>query len=208
MNTRNQIALWTLPLAGVIGLIGVLLRGPYGIPAPDTDKWAAAAVEPVFTTAQILILIGYVLPFLGLWALYSYLRKQKHEPMAFWGFMLSVWGTALALPALGIAAFAGPLAARLYQAGSADAAQMIADALTGTGYAVSITSALCYIIGPALLGAAMWRSGTIPKWVGLLFALHGICLSLGFGMYPVLLIGWVMFVVSCGWLAARLRPEA
>jgi len=208
MRTRNHTALWTVPLAGLVGLIGVLLRGPLALPIPDVDMWAAAAVQPVFKIAQILILIGYVLPFVGLWALYMYLQNQKNEPIVFWGFMLSIWGTALALPALGITTFAGPLAAGLYLAGNTDAAQLIVDAVTGSGFVVSIAAALCYIAGPGLFGIAMWRSSTIPKWVGLLFALHGLCLSLGFGMYPILVVGWMLLIVSGGWVAVRLWPEA
>lgn len=203
MEARIRWALWTVPLAGIVGLVGVLLRSPFALPIPDVDRWAAVATQPVFTTSQFLILIGYVLPFIGFWGLYALLQDQKNESIAFWGFMLSVWGTALALPTLGITAFAGPLAASSYLAGNANAAQWIVDAVTGDGFAVGITAALSYTVGPALLGIAVWRSGTLPKWAGLLFALHGPCLSFGFGMYPILIVGWVLLIVSGSWIAIR-----
>lgn len=201
MKSRIRIALWLLPAAGIIGLVGVLLRGPNALPIPDSIQWAAVATQPIFMMAHFLLIIGYVLPFIGFWALYEIFKDQKGEKSAFWGFMLSVWGTALALPALGIAAFAGPLAAEAFLADNPSTASMITDAVMGSGFIVGMAAAVGYTIGPALYGVAIWRSSILPKWAGLLFALHGICLSLGFGLYPVLVIGWVLFIVSSGWIA-------
>lgn len=197
----NHPLLSRLPVGGLFGLVGILLRGPDGVPLADPLSWAETAASNTFAIAQFAIIIGFVLPFLGFWALYAWLQAGGRERGAFWGFMLSIWGTTLALPALGIAAFAGPLAADLYLQGDQAAATLIADALTGRGFYVSIVSAICFIAGPALLGIAVWRTGTLPKVAGFLFAVHGVCLSLGFGFYPVLVLGWVLLIVSSIWLA-------
>ena len=199
-ETRLRLCLATLPVGGLIGLVGVLLRGPYGTPLGDPAQWANAATSTAFLTAQLAILVGYVLPFLGFWALYRYLQRFDVERSAFWGFVLSLWGTALALPALGIAAFAGPVAANLYQAGQSEAAQLISSALTGTGFYVGITAAICYVLGPAFSAYAIWHSPGLPKGAAFLFALHGLLLSFGFGFFPLLVVGWLCFFISGLWL--------
>lgn len=193
---RIQTILLTFPIAGIIGLFGTLLRGPFALPIPDVESWAQAASQPVFVIAQVIILIGYIMPLVGFWALYKYLEVQGYEKISFGGFILSILGTALALPALGIAGFAGPVAAELYLTGNTDAASLISSAVTGIGFIVSISAAICYIIGPVLLGIAIWKSDKLPKWIGLLFALHGLFLSLGFSMYPILILGWVLITAS------------
>ena len=89
---RLRFGIATLPIGGIIGLIGILFRGPYGTPLASPEQWAEAAVSPLFTFAQFAILIGYVLPFLGFWALYQHLQEFNVESLAFWGFILSIWG--------------------------------------------------------------------------------------------------------------------
>jgi hypothetical protein len=197
-----------MPLISLIGLVGIVLRGPFALPIPDAAAWAEAATQPLFAVGQILLIAGYVLPFFGFWALYAYMSESGPEQSAFWGFMLSVWGTALALPGLGITAFAGPLAAESYLAGQLDASSLITTAMMSRGFALSIMAAVGYIIGPILLGIALWRSGTAPKWAALLFALHGICLSLGFGMYPILIVGWLLLIASGIGIATSYKHEA
>ena len=193
---RIQALILTLPIAGVIGLIGVLLRGLYALPFPDADSWAQAASQPVFVISHVIILVGYILPFVGFWAIYKYLAGNGYEKIPFWGFILSIIGTSLALPALGITGFVGPIAAQSFLDGNPDAALIVSEALTGTGFFVSIIAAICYTLGPSLLGIAIWKSNEMSKWIGLLFALHGICLSLGFSIYPILIVGWVLFIAS------------
>jgi hypothetical protein len=193
---RVQIFLFTLPIAGIIGLIGTILRGPFALPIPDINSWAQAATQPIFVVSHFLIIIGYVLPFLGFWAIHKHLEIQNYEGLSFWGFIFCILGTALALPALGITGFAGPIAAQLYLAGNTEAASIISNALTDTGFIISIIAAVFYVLGPILLGIAIWKSSIIPKWIGLTFALHGLCLSFGFSMYPVLIIGWVLLIAS------------
>ena len=109
---------------------------------------------------------------------------------------MSILGTSLALPALGITGFAGPFAAQLYLAGDTDVALIISNAVTGTGFTISITAAICYILGPKLLGIAIWRSNITSKWIGIIFALHGLFLSLGFSIYPILILGWILLTLS------------
>ena len=202
MTSRIRIGLWSMPVASLVGLVGILLRGPFALPVPDVDAWAGAATQSSFTIGQILLIAGYVLPFFGFWALYAYLSEKIGEKIAFWGFMLSVWGTALALPGLGITAFAGPLAAESYLAGQGHTADLIMNAMMNRGFAVSIAAAICYSVGPILLGIALWRSSAAPRWTALGFGLHGLCLSFGFGFYPVLIFGWVILIASSVGIAA------
>lgn len=208
MSLKNRIpyTLATLPLAGLLGIAGILLRGPHALPALDPAAWADAAMSPAFTTGHILLIAAYVLPFLGFWAIYALTQDSPYEAPAFWGFILSMAGTTLALPAMGISAFAGPPAAELYTGGVTAAADIIASGLDFPGLAVGITAGTLYTVGPLLLSIAAWRAKTFPRWAVILFLLHGVLLSFGFGFYPLLVTGWVMFTISgAAFLAACLQ---
>lgn len=204
-TNRLRIGMATLPIGGVIGLVGILMRGPHGTPMAAPERWAEVASSTSFTIAQFAILVGYVGPFLGFWALYSHLRQFDVERPAFWGFLLSIWGTTLALPALGIAAFAGPAAATLFLEGETGAADLITDALTGSGFYVGIIAAICYSAGPLLSSYAISKTRKVSRLVALLFGFHGLLLSFGFSFYPLLIAGWIFLIVSGFWLAAGFR---
>lgn len=73
---------------------------------------------------------------------------------------------------------------------------VISKAVTSTGFIVNIITTIFYILGPTLLGIAIWKASIIPKWIRLLFALHGLCLSISFGTYPILILGWTLLSVS------------
>ncbi len=147
---------------GVIGLVAALIRGPHGTPLADASARATTALSPLFFPSQLATLVAYVLPLVGFWAL-SNRAEARRAPVARWGLLLSVWGTALALPALGVAAFAGPPAAREYLRAGADApaalaaSELVSHALLGPGLAVGLVAGVCYTVGPGLLAAGAWR---------------------------------------------------
>ena len=83
---------------------------------------------------------------------------------------------------------------------SADTVQ----ALTGLGYV------LLGFVGNILLGVAVWRSGTLPRWAGALWAAAHVLMYVGQGYAetvgakstpPTVLVGAVPVVISGAWIA-------
>ena len=103
------MSILTLAIGSVLGLIGLVLRGPVPLPNMDVDTWAQAVTASNYFLAQVLTIFAYILPYFGFWALYAYLaRIERVERIAFRGFMSSIIGTSLALPTLGIFSFVSP----------------------------------------------------------------------------------------------------
>ena len=60
---------------------------------------------------------------------------------------------------------------------------------------------LLYVAGFVLWGVAVWRSGVLPKWAGVLVALHAPLLV--FGPLSVVgpVVGALLALVGGGWIA-------
>ncbi len=195
------MSLLTLPISGAIGTVAVLVRGPLGLPLDDATEWARVTASGLYLVTQVAVLVAFVLPFFGLVSLYAYLaRNDRVERLAFVGLLTSLIGTALALPALGILTFVAPVVSRLVLQGQAHLSQVVVEAITGPGLIVGLLSAILYTLGSLCLGIAVWRYKTLPKWAGVLFALHGLLLSFGFTFFPALILGWTLFTASGSWI--------
>ena len=49
----------------LLGIVGLVLRGPVPFPNMDVDAWAQAVTGSNYFLAQVLNIIAYVLPYLG-----------------------------------------------------------------------------------------------------------------------------------------------
>src|SRR5919112_724545 len=67
-------------------------------------------------------------------------------------------------------------------------------------------------VGNILLGVAIWRSGTLPRWAGALWAAAHVLMYVGQGYAetvgakstpPTVLVGAVLVVISGAWMAYR-----
>jgi hypothetical protein len=200
-SSRIRWSLLTLVVGSVLGIVGLLIRGPIPLPNMDVDAWAQAVTGDFYFWAQVIIIIAYVLPYFGFWALFATLsRVGRVEKLAFWGFMGSILGTSLALPTLGIFAFISPSLAHRYLNGDTQIPEIITQVATGQPAIINLTGGTIYLLGTVLLGIAVWRSGIISKWVGVLIALHGLLLVLGFAIFPVLVLGWVLLLCAGLWV--------
>jgi hypothetical protein len=75
------------------------------------------------------------------------------------------------------------------------------------------------LVGNVLLGVAVWRSGTLPKWAGALWATANVLMYLSLvyastigpaSTPPTVLVGAVVIVISGAWMAWSVlsRPSA
>jgi hypothetical protein len=75
---------------------------------------------------------------------------------------------------------------------------------------LSAPGMLLYLVGNILLGVAVWRSKTLPKWAGALYAPTGLVMIAGQFVPVFQSVAMVIFIVASGWMALSVlrRPSA
>jgi hypothetical protein len=139
--------------------------------------------------------------------------------MGLWAMFLTVLGSALFLPLQGLSAFAVPEEGQAVLAGLEEfeaLPDIFADTVAGlTGLAVILLG----FVGHILVGVAVWRSGTLPRWAGALWAGANLLmyLSLVYGQTigpastPFTVpLGALVLVISGAWMAFSVlrRPSS
>jgi hypothetical protein len=193
---RILVGLWTFPISGGMALTALYLRKFVNLPVGDITEWANSVTSRSYLIAQYLYILAYVVPFFGFWALYVYLAEKQKERLAFWGLMGALIGTGLPLTTLGVLAYASPAIGRLYLQGDTQLPQVINEISMGSSMVMGMPGAFLYVGGCVAFGVAVWQSGTINKWTGVMMALHGLLVAFGFGMPLLLVLSWIFLVVS------------
>ena len=204
-----------------IGLLGLPLYGALTFyssinPQPDYNTHLEAWARYVTTNHYVLShlfssILGIIFAIFGVFALGAYLAASRAGRMGLVAMVLTVLGGALLLVVLGVSTFASPEQGQAILAGMntmqlPDSFADTVQALTGLGYV------LLGFVGNILLGVAIWRSGTLPRWAGALWvAAHVLMyLSLVYGQTigpastpPTVPVGAVVVVISGAWMAYR-----
>jgi hypothetical protein len=140
---------------------------------------------------------------LGLMALYVWLATGRTGNVALAGLVLSVVSVGLLLAGLGAAFLAAAIAANVYLGGDAGASAVLAK-LSGGNFGTAvlvdfIATMAVGLLGGVANGIAIWRSGTLPKWAGVLFA-AGFALMMASA--PIVTqLGGILLVISGVWIA-------
>ena len=210
------------------GLLGLPLYGALTFyssinPQPDYNAHLEAWARYVTTDHYVLShlfssILGVILAIFGVFALGAYLTASRAGRMGLVAMVLTVLGSALLLVVLGVSTFASPEQGQAILAGmnTMQLPETFTDtvqALTGLGYV------LLGFVGNILLGVAVWRSGTLPRWAGALWAAAHVLMYVGQGYAetvgakstpPTVLVGAVLVVISGAWMAYRVlsRPSA
>ena len=211
-----------------IGLLGLALYGALTFfsslnPQPDYNTQLEAWARYVTTNHYVLehlflSVLGQIFAIFGVFALGVYLATSRAPRMGLVAMVITVFGSALLLVVLGVTTFASPEQGQAYLAGmnTDELPDTFADtvqALTGLGYI------LLGFVGNILLGVAVWRSGTLPKWAGALWAGAHVLMYVGQGYAAtvgakstplVVPLGAVLVVISGAWMAYSVlrRPSA
>jgi multisubunit Na+/H+ antiporter MnhC subunit len=202
-----------------VGLIGLSLYGALTFfsslnPQPDPNTHPEAWARHVTTTHYVLehlflSVLGLIFAIFGVFALGVYLATSRAGGMGLVAMVITVTGSALLLVVLGVSTFAAPEEGQAVLAGMnlEELPSSFADtalALTGLGYI------LLGFVGNILLGVAIWRSGTLPKWAGALWAAAHVLIYLGQAYAstigarstpPTVLVGALLIVISGAWMA-------
>jgi hypothetical protein len=184
----NRISLGGIALivAGLANLIQAILSvNTYSNPHTDQVEVALEAATLVYRVRLALSPVYLAFFILGVLALYAYLSQTKEEKLAFAGLVVSLLFIALFLPVIGFAAYVFPAIGDLVRQGQEEMIAVMDEAFLEPFIVIPFFGGILWNIGPILMGAAIWRSGLLWKWGGLLLIIQGLLGIPGFLDMPV-----------------------
>ncbi len=200
--------------AGLVALpvYGLLTAWSSLIPQPDqtTDPegWARFVSTPSYLFSHVVGSVGgTILAIFAIFALGVYLAPTRAGRLALGAMVATALGQALLLIPAVISTFATPAIGQAYLSGAREVMQIqFPEVMT---YAFLLGLVLAFV-GSLLLGAAMWRSDTVPRGAAVLWIIATIVffpLGVVLGMatinatLPTQSIGALLIAISGGWLA-------
>jgi hypothetical protein len=155
-------------------------------------------------------MLGIILLIFGIIALGAYLAKGgRSGRLGLVAMVITIAANMLFLPIAGWAAFGEPAIGRAYLSGVEEAMRID----IGTDFMVIfLMSIMLAFVGNVLLGVAIWRSGSLPKWAGaiwigwaVMFYVAGVLYGLLFfgSSPPTQPLGSLLMALSGGWIVLR-----
>jgi hypothetical protein len=204
MTDLVRRGIYALPAAGVLTAVPwFFILGPNV--KTDPEGYARSVTSTGQAVGGYVYLAGLICLLFGLFALYGYLARTRASSWAAVGMIVSVVAIALALMVFGVFALADKVLADVYLAGHKDvSAAMVL--LAGGTFSNRINNVFGIFVLMSLIGAiayavAVWKSGSLPKWAGILVA-AGFVLSMTIQPY-VAWVGALCLVIGGVWLAIR-----
>ena len=203
-----------------IGLLGLPLYGALtlwssigGQPDPDTQlrAWARYVTTNEYVIGHVFgSILGLICLIFGAFALGAYLATSRAGRMGLVAMFLTVLGSALFLPMQGVTTFAAPEEGQAVLAGLEEF-EALPDIFANTVFGLTgLVVILLGFVGHILIGVAVWRSGTLPRWAGALWAGANVLMYLSL-MYGSTIgpastpftvpLGAVVLVISGAWMA-------
>jgi hypothetical protein len=206
-----RVGLFALPAYGLLTAYATLEPQPDQV--SDPDGWARFVSSTSYLVGHVVgNVLGTALAIFGTFALGAFLVASRAPRLAMWGMVLAVAGHILFTVPGAISTFATPAIGAAYLAGNHD---VMALEFSPVMTAIIALGLLLAVIGNAILGVAIWRSGTLPRWAGVIWALATLTfyvLGAALGMattgasLPTQPIGAALMAVSGAWIAwAALR---
>lgn len=202
-----RLGILALPIAGLLALVSHI----FSVNVPDTSVDPGGAAQAVSATSYFVVqffgAIGALtLLIFGSVALFACLVRTREGRLAPLAMVSSVLGSALLLTAFGVITYALPAVGKAYLAGQHDVLTVGDAFFSGPLGVVFVLISLLYSAAAILFGIAIWRSGTLPKWAGVLYAIHGPLIA---GPLPtiVALIGSAVLLLSGLWIASSVLRQ-
>ncbi len=212
-----------------IGLLGLPLYGtltfwssldPQPDPSTHLEAWSRFVTTNYYVLGHLLgSILGLIFLIFGIFALGAFLARSRAGRMGLVAMVITVLGNALFLPLQGISTFSAPKEGQAVLAGIEEYEKLppifadTASSLTG------LLDIVLLLVGNILVGVAVWRSGTLPRWVGALWAAANVLMYLSLvyaatigpaSTPPTVLVGAALVVISGAWMAWSVlsRPTA
>ena len=199
-TARVRLGALALAVAGVLFVLYPAIR-PYS--DEMSLQGAAAFASNAWIVAHVLAMLGFVLVALGVLALYYTLRDTPAEQLAFLA-LIAIWiGVGLTLPYYGAEAFGLHVLGQEAIRQDSTAMLVLADDVRyGPGIYLFGAGLLLLGIGTILAAAAVWRSGALPRWSGILFGLaFALYIPQFFTSPPIRVAHGLLVTAGCVWLA-------
>jgi hypothetical protein len=200
---RIRLAAVSLAVAGVLFVLYPAIR-------PFSDEvslqGAQAFASNAWVVAHMLAMVAFVLVELGLLGLYLALQATAAERPAFWALVVSLLGIGLTLPFYGGEAFGlhaiGQEAVKEQNAALVSLAEVVR---SGPGLVMFAAGLLLLAFGAIIAAIAIWRSGALPRWSGVPFALgFALYIPQFYGTQPLRVAHGVLVAIGCLWIAASM----
>lgn len=207
-NSWIRIGLVALPISGLLTVWSTLTPQPN--PGTEFEAWSQFVTTTYFMITHLLgTMLGIILFIFGIIALGAYLALEggRSGRLGLAAMIVTIASNMLFLPIAGWAAFGEPAIGRAYLSGVEEASQINPGFDFIVIFLLSIALALA---GNVLLGIAVLRSRTLPKWAGALWIAWAVIFYLAgvlFGLLvlgsspPTQPLGSALMAISGGWIA-------
>ncbi|MFI5272204.1 MAG: hypothetical protein ACHQ4H_04125 [Ktedonobacterales bacterium] len=202
-TARIRLGAASLAVAGVLFVLYPAIR-PF---SDETSlQGAQAFASTAWLVAHILAMVAFTLVELGLLGLYLALQENVAEGNAFWALVVSLLGIGLTLPFYGGEAFGlhaiGQEAIKEQRAALVGLTDVVR---SGPELVMFVVGLLLLAVGAIVAAIAIWRSGVLPRWSGVPFALgFALYIPQFFGTQPIRVAHGVLVAVGCLWIAASM----
>jgi hypothetical protein len=196
-----RLGVLALPLAGLLALAGLYSTfklGSGGILASGDNR---AIVSTGYFVSQLVgNALALTLLIFGVVGLFAYLASSGQRALALGAMVLSICGISLTLTGLGVFAYAIPALSQSYLGGKPESIRILDYIFAGPLGTILTLIFLLYSAGFILFGVAIWRSGTLPKWAGVLIAVHAPLITGPFSIVGSV-VGALLAIAGGGWIA-------
>jgi hypothetical protein len=201
-----RLGLFALPVYGL--LVAYSTWKPQPDQVADPEGWARFVSSTGYLVGHVLgNVLGTALVIFGTFALGALLATSRAPRLGLWGMVLSITGYVLfTIPGV-ISTFATPAIGAAYLAGNREVMSLeFSPILT----VITLLALLLAVIGNGLLSVAIWRSGSLPRWSGAIWAAATLIFYvLGFALgmattgasLPTQPIGAALMAIAGAWIA-------
>ena len=201
-----RVGLFALPVYGLLIAYSTLKPQPDQV--ADPEGWARFVSSTSYLVSHVLgNVLGTALVIFGTFALGALLATSRAPRLGLWGMVLSITGYLLfTIPGV-ISTFATPPIGAAYLAGNREVMSLeFSPILT----LITSLALLLAVIGNGLLSVAIWRSGILPRWAGVIWAAATLIFYvLGFALgmattgasLPTQPIGAALMAIAGAWIA-------
>lgn len=201
--TRVRLGALSLAVSGILFVLYPAIR-PF---SDETSlQGAQAFASTAWIVAHMLAMVAFTLVELGLLGLFIALQESVVDGLAFWALVVSLLGIGLTLPFYGGEAFGlhaiGQQAVKEQSAALVSLADVVRSGPALVMFGVGL---LLLGVGAIMVAIALWRSGSLPKWSGVPFALgFALYIPQFFATQPIRVAHGVLVAIGCLWIAASM----